>query len=203
MTETIESPWYCNKFPFFQAAPAAYLERIRPDLDSICPPDDVAELQKLAAREDELNAAGAKFSREEAIREHETTAQKLRGNPTSANIEKLKNLGSLQSILHHYGIEEARLGEAALAVRNSALPIIIRASLRLTIRLDELAEQAAADEFQAFKDWGVPPPADSRLMTHIRRCAQDVAENCRRETYEVPNGVGIRGFLRILGIEKS
>ena len=194
-------PGYCYQ-NYFQVPPAGYLPRIRDDVHLICPPPDLAKLRELANLEDALAEAAEKFGESEARAEHEAAAAELRSNPTAANVEKLKKLGSLDVILAHYGSERRKLEAAALDVRRTALPIIESSTRRLVARLVELAEVARADEVRLFEAWGIPAPEISSILPHIHRTIQEIAENLRRESAEgVPCGVGIRGFLRMLGIE--
>ena len=180
--------------------PAAYIEKIRADIPTICP--ELSLLKELADREDNLAAAAGKFSAEEARAEHEAESAALRADPTPKHIEALKQLGSLQAKLEHYGAEARKLDGAALETRRQALPVISAATHRLAARIMELAAEARADEVRLFESWGIPAPEPCRIVSHVHRAVQEIVENLRRESLEgCPCGVGIRGFLRMLGSE--
>lgn len=184
---------------FIPAAPAAYLERIRDEIPQIAP--ELGELSALAIVEESYSQAAEKFSEGEAKSEHEAQSAELRSDPTPANIEKLKTLGSLAEKLGHFGAEYRKLQGAAFEVRKSGLPMIDAVTRRLCARLMALADEARADEIRLFSDWGLTAPEPSEITPHVHRAIQDIAENLRRESAELPHGVGIRGFLRMLGQE--
>jgi len=185
---------------FLQVDAADYLPRIKGDLETILPPADLARLRELAELEGELVAAAVEFSDEAARHDHEAAERAAQEAPSTANLARLKKLGSLEVVRAHFHEQRIKFEVAGLRARREALPIIDAASRRLISRLEELAVQALREESTLFEAWGVPSPA-SRLVPHVHRAMQEIAENLRRESLQHPCGVGISGFLSMLGLE--
>ena len=163
---------------------------------------ELEELKEMAILETAIDEAASQFEDTVARAEHEAASEKLRQDPTPANVEKLKMLGSLAEKLEHYGVEHRKLRRAAQELRRNAFPLIERVTRRVTHRIMQLGETAVIEEKRFFKSWGVEAPAESMILPHVHRAAQEFTQNLAREkNVPVPTGVGLRGFLRMLGVE--
>jgi hypothetical protein len=194
-----EFPGFCSR-NFYPVNAVAYVERIRPRIQDIISKSDLQKLRELADREDLLAQAADKFDEASAKAAHEEASAKLREDPSPENITALKQLGSVEVLLHHYHAERGHLEAAAMNCRREGLPIIDAASRRLAAVLMELAETARADEASFYSSWGLPSPAESMVVMSVHRAIQEICVNLQRESADrVPTGVGLRGFLAMLG----
>ena len=201
-------------------SPANVLPRIREEIESL--DSEIAQLQSLALSIESVEDARNQFSPEQARREHESAEAALRSDPSPANIERLKNIGSLEEKLRHFGNQFKLLEARALEIRREAFPLISEVTKRVCGRLVAVIEEARQEEAALYQSWGIQPPpsptfllvpntgvyhwveidweTQSRLVAGVCRALQEFTINLDRENNPlIPLGVGVRWFLQMLG----
>ena len=149
-----------------------YQPIIQKELSAIAP--ELAEIVRLAERESAILETKKQFSTEAADRDYEAEAAQLRAKATPASLDKLKQIGTLAQRRENYSHQYRALRLDAEEIHKEGAPLFREIAIKLINRLDELSEEAAAEESNVFKKWGVTPPP-SIIRNHFLRAQQELA----------------------------
>ncbi|MCX6974278.1 MAG: hypothetical protein NTZ94_08265 [Verrucomicrobia bacterium] len=149
-----------------------YQPIIQKELSAIAP--ELAEIVRLAERESAILETKKQFSTEAADRDYEAEASQLRAKATPASLDKLKQIGTLAQRRENYSHQYRALRLDAEEIHKEGAPLFREIAIKLINRLDELSEEAAAEESNVFKKWGVTPPP-SIIRNHFLRAQQELA----------------------------
>ena len=150
---------------------ATFQPLIKKDLAKLAP--ELGEIVRLAEREAGILEAAAQFSPEAANSDHAGEIAGLRAN---LNIERLKAVGTIEDRRKNYQAQASGLRDEAEKVRREAAPLIKNVTARLIRRLHEMGEQAAQDEAEVLKRWGIPDSYRSNAKPHFIRATQELGE---------------------------
>lgn len=150
---------------------AAFQPLIKKDLAKLAP--ELGEIVRLAEREAGILEASEQFSPEAANTDH---ASEIAGLRATLNIERLKAVGTIEDRRKNYQVQASGLRDEAEIVRREAAPLIKNVSARLIRRLHEMGEQAAQDEADVLKRWGIPNSYQSNAKPHYIRATQELGE---------------------------
>jgi hypothetical protein len=148
-----------------------YAKHIKSELKTIAP--ELPELTRLAERERRLLEAAEEFSDPKARDDHEAESRALRGDPSPANIAKLKAIGSIEERRASYAVQYRGLHAEADKIAREAMPLVKAIGERLSRRLGELSREAIAEELAVFRKWGITEPP-SRIGDHFMRVRQEL-----------------------------
>jgi hypothetical protein len=148
-----------------------YQRHISAELKTIAP--ELGDLARLAERERRLLEAAEEFSDPKARDDHEAESRALRGDPSPANIAKLKAIGSIEERRASYAVQYRGLHAEADKIAREAMPLVKAIGERLSRRLGELSREAIAEELAVFRKWGITEPP-SRIGDHFMRVRQEL-----------------------------
>ena len=172
-----------------------YQKHIRSEIKTLAP--ELPDLTRLAERESRLLEAAAEFSDQKAREDHEAESRALRADPSPANIEKLKSIGSIEERRASYAVQYRGLHAEADKITREAMPLVKAIGERLSRRLGELSREAAEEELAVFKKWGIAAPAP-RVADHFTRIRQELrihAEHFERGYFQGTLSGWLKRFL--------
>lgn len=115
-------------------------------------------LCKAAAEESLFQAAGDKFSRQQADADHEAASAALRQNPNAENMARLKDLGGLDQRRRAYEEHAAAIREDLRKLRRKNFPVLEQVTFAVIEIFLLHARQARADIDAAFEKHNLPTP---------------------------------------------
>jgi hypothetical protein len=181
-----------------QCAGVPYQKHISAELKTIAP--ELGDLVKLAEREARILEAANEFSDPKAREDHEAESRALRADPSSANIAKLKAIGSIEERRASYAAQYRGLHAEADKIAREAMPMVMVISERLSRRLGDLSREAVAEELAVFRKWGIAEPTP-RVGDHFMRVRQELrihTDHFERGHFQGTIGGWIKRFL-VLG----